>query len=102
MIYARAKHRVQAIVRRLALKRVDAAPVAPRKWALLRPPRFGGAEHADDHNNWSRYRDVVFTVFVGPQLKRGCMLAFFQRLPPCLVGIEGEVLRKQDTDWPKR
>jgi hypothetical protein len=31
---------------------------APWKWALLRPPRFGGAEHADDHNNRSRYREV--------------------------------------------
>ena len=27
-------------------------------WVLLRPPRFGGAEHADDHSNWSRYREV--------------------------------------------
>ena len=31
---------------------------APRKWVLLRPPQFGGAKHADDHDNWSRYREV--------------------------------------------
>ena len=30
--------------------------VSATEWALL--PQFGGAEHADDHNNWSRYREV--------------------------------------------
>ena len=29
-------------------------------WALLRPPRFGGAKHADDYDNRSRYRQVGF------------------------------------------
>src|ERR1700732_1641544 len=30
----------------------------PWKGALLRLPRFGGAIHANDHDNWSRYRQV--------------------------------------------
>jgi transposase len=47
-------------------------------WALLRLPRFGGATHANDHDNWSRHCEVGFPY----------LLAFFQKLPPCLVGIE--------------
>src|SRR2546429_6094173 len=66
-------------------------------WVLLRPPRFGGATHASGHDNWSRYRQVCFSihgvdaagnVIVRRQLKRRYVLPFFQRLPPCLVGIE--------------
>src|SRR5271170_6186310 len=30
-------------------------------WALLRLPRFGGANYANDHDNWSRYREVGFS-----------------------------------------
>ena len=26
-------------------------------WVLLRPPRFGGAKHASDYDNRSRYRE---------------------------------------------
>src|ERR1700724_1825889 len=66
-------------------------------WALLRLPRFGGATHANDHDNWFRYRQISFQVHgvdaagevvIRRQLKRRHVLAFFQKLPPCLVGIE--------------
>ena len=67
-------------------------------WALLRLPRFGGANHANDHDNWSRYREVGLfqvhaidadgNIVIRRQLKRRYVLAFFQKLPPCLVGIE--------------
>src|SRR5450759_2486336 len=64
---------------------------------LLRPPQFGGAKHANDHDNRSRHRQVCFQVhgvdaegkvIIRRQLKRRYVLAFFQKLPPCLVGIE--------------
>jgi transposase len=66
-------------------------------WALLRLPRFRGATHANCHDNRSRYREVVFQVHgvdaagqvvIRRQLKRRAVLTFFQKLPPCLVGIE--------------
>ena len=66
-------------------------------WALLRLPRFRGATHADDHDNRSRHRQVgvpgsrsyaAGEVVIRRQLKRRSVLAFFQKLPPCLVGIE--------------
>jgi transposase len=66
-------------------------------WALLRLPRFGGAIHANDHDNWSRYCEVGFQVhgvdaeghvIVRRQLKRRYVLAFFQKLPPALIGME--------------
>jgi hypothetical protein len=73
----------------------------PRKWALLRLPRFRGATHADDHDNRSRLGlDIAKSVFqvhgvdaagevvIRRQLKRRSVLAFFQKLPPGLVGIE--------------
>ena len=69
----------------------------PRMWALLGLPRFRGASHADDHNNRFRYRQVGFQVhgvdaggqvIVRRQLKRRYVLTFFQKLSPCLVGIE--------------
>ena len=66
-------------------------------WVLLRPPRFGGAKYANDHDNWFRHRQVGFQaqgidaegkVIIRRQLKRRYVLTFFQKLPPCLVGIE--------------
>ena len=66
-------------------------------WALLRLPRFGGAIHANDHDNWPRYRQVGLSgswrrcgcnIVIRRQVKRRYVLAFFQKLPPCLVGIE--------------
>ena len=66
-------------------------------WALLRLPRFGGATHANGYDNRSRYREVGFpssrrrcggNVAIRRQFKRRYVLAFFQKLPPCLVGIE--------------
>ena len=60
----------------------------------VKAPRFGGAKHADDHNNWFRYREVLFQihgvglmgqVVIHRQLKRRYVLAFFPKLPPCLV-----------------
>jgi hypothetical protein len=64
---------------------------------LLRSVRFGGAKDAYDYDNWSRYREVFFQVhgidaqgkvIIRLQLKHRYVLAFFQKLPPCLVGIE--------------
>src|SRR6476659_399624 len=64
---------------------------------LLRPPRFRGAQYADNHSNRSRHRqiglpgsgvDVTGQVVIRRQLKRRYVLAFFQKLSPCLVGIE--------------
>src|SRR5215470_11958773 len=53
--------------------------------------------HADDHDDWSRYREVGFqvhgidrdgNVVVRRQLKRRYVLTFFAKLSPCLIGIE--------------
>ena len=67
-------------------------------WVLLRPPQFGGAQHANDHDYRSGYRQVGIPgphgidaedkVIIRRQLKRRYVLAFFQKLAPCLVGIE--------------
>jgi transposase len=68
-------------------------------WVLLMLPRFGGANHADGYDNRSRHREVGFSgawhrhgregnVLIRRQLKRRHVLAFFEKLPPCLVGIE--------------
>src|SRR6266487_5467203 len=35
----------------------------PWMWARLRPPRFGGANHASGHDNRSRYRQVWGVLF---------------------------------------
>jgi transposase len=63
----------------------------PSMWALLRLPRFGGANHADGHDNRPRHRKVGFSnhnVIVCRKLKLRYVLPFFQKLPPCVVGIE--------------
>ena len=53
--------------------------------------------HASDYDNWSRHRKSVFQVHgidaegkvtLRRRVKRRYVLAFFQKLPPCLVGIE--------------
>src|SRR6266404_2091069 len=60
--------------------------------------------HANNYDGWPRYREVSFSgaksvfqvhgidadgnVVLRRQLKRRSVLAFFQKLPPCLVGIE--------------
>ena len=36
----------------------------PKKWALLRLPRFGGASHANGFDHWSRHRQVAFPKFM--------------------------------------
>src|SRR5215470_12372320 len=62
----------------------------------LRLPRFGGAQHASDYDDRFRHRqvsqvhgvDAAGQVIVRRQLKRRQVIAFFQKLPPCLVGIE--------------
>ena len=60
-------------------------------------PQFGGAKHANDHDNRFRHRKSVFQVHcvdaagqvvIRRQLKRRYVLAFFQKLPPCLISIE--------------
>ena len=69
----------------------------PWMWVLLRSPRFGGATHASGHEIGLDIAKSVFqihgvdaagNVIVRRQLKRRYVLPFFQRLPPCLVGIE--------------
>jgi transposase len=66
-------------------------------WAQLRLPRFRGAAHADDHDIGFDIAKSVFQihgvdaageVVIRDQLKRRYVLAFFQKLPRCLVGIE--------------
>src|SRR4051812_37418930 len=67
-------------------------------WGLLRLPRFRGATHASGHDNRSRHCkvsllqvhgvDAAGQVLIRRQLKRRAVLAFFQKLPVCLVGIE--------------
>ena len=53
--------------------------------------------HASDYDNWSRHRKSVFQIHgidaegkvtLRRRVKRRYVLAFFQKLPPCLVGIE--------------
>ena len=65
--------------------------------ALIRPPRFGGGNYASDYDNRSGYSqvslqvhgvDAAGQVVVRRQLKRRYVLAFFEKLSPCLVGIE--------------
>jgi transposase len=66
-------------------------------WVLLELPRFRGDIHANDHDNRSRYAksifqvhgvDAVGQVVIRRQLKRRYVLAFFQKLPSCLIGME--------------
>jgi transposase len=66
-------------------------------WVLLRLPRFGGANHANDHNLGLDIAKSVFQVhgidaegkvLIRRQLKCRYVLPFFQKLQPCLVGIE--------------
>jgi hypothetical protein len=62
-----------------------------------RAPRFGGTKHEtvttiglDIAKSVFQVRgiDATGNVIVRRQLKRSYVLAFFQKLPPCLVGIE--------------
>jgi hypothetical protein len=66
-------------------------------WALLRLPRFRRAAHANGYDNRIDIAKSVFQVHgvdaagevvIRHQLKRRTVLSFFQKLPPCLVGIE--------------
>src|SRR4029077_10975600 len=65
--------------------------------AAVKVSTFGGAEHADNDGIGLDIAKSVFQVHgvdadgqvvVRRQLKRRYVLAFFQKLPPCLVGIE--------------
>src|SRR4051795_10837393 len=66
-------------------------------WVLLKLPRFGGASMQTITTIGLDIAKSVFQVHgvdadgrvvVRRQLKRRFVLAFFQKLPPCLVGIE--------------
>ena len=66
-------------------------------WALLRLPRFQRSIHANGHEIGLDIAKSVFQVHgvdgagqvvIRRQLKRRDVLAFFQKLPLCLVGIE--------------
>jgi transposase len=46
--------------------------------------------------------DAQGNVIVRRQLKRRYVLAFFQRPPPCLVGIEALALATPPQKWPRR
>src|SRR5215471_9658582 len=69
----------------------------PWMWGLIKLPRFGGATHAnlttiglDIAKSVFQVHgvDVTGQVVMRRQLKRRYVLAFFQKLSPCLVGIE--------------
>src|SRR5258705_12704544 len=66
-------------------------------WALLKLPRFGGASMQTITTIGLDIAKSVFQVHgvdaagelvIRRQLKRRQVLAFFQKLPPCLIGIE--------------
>jgi transposase len=66
-------------------------------WVLLKLPRFGGAKMQAISTIGLDIAKSVFQVHgvddsgevvIRRQLKRRYVLAFFQKLPPCLVGIE--------------
>src|SRR6188474_113158 len=66
-------------------------------WALLKLPRFGGASMRTIMTIGLDIAKSVFQVHgvdaagqvvIRRQLKRRYVLAFFQKLPPCLIGIE--------------
>jgi transposase len=66
-------------------------------WALLKLPRFGGASIQTITTIGLDIAKSVFQVHgvdaagqvvVPRQLKRRYVLALFQKLPPCLIGIE--------------
>src|SRR5262249_7356953 len=69
----------------------------PWMWVLLRPPRFGGGNMQAittigldiAKSVFQIHRvDAAGNVVVRRQLKRRYVLSFFQKLPPCRVGIE--------------
>ena len=68
----------------------------PQLWEQLRLPQFGGAIHANGYDGLDIAKSVFQVhgqddagqVVIRRQLKRRSVLAFFQKLPPCLVGIE--------------
>jgi transposase len=66
-------------------------------WALLSAPTIRRSYHANDHDTGLDIAKSVFQVHcidaegnevLRRQLKRRYVLAFFEKLPPCLVGIE--------------
>src|SRR3954468_24552273 len=59
-------------------------------WALLTLPRFGGASMQTITTIGLEVHgvDAAGQVVIRRQLKRRYVLAFFQKLPPCLIGIE--------------
>src|SRR5512141_3001720 len=66
-------------------------------WALLKLPRFGGASMQTITTIGLDIAKSVFQVHgidatgrvvIRRQIKRRYVLAFFQKLPPCVVGIE--------------
>src|SRR5689334_23487913 len=68
-----------------------------KMWALLKLPRFGGATMQTVTTIGLDIAKSVFQVHgvdaagqvvIRRQLKRRYVLAFFQKLSPCLVGIE--------------
>ncbi len=64
---------------------------APWMWVLLGAYDSEEPDHANDYDHRSRYREVGFQVRgvdADGQLKRRYVLSFFQKLPPCLIGIE--------------
>jgi transposase len=57
----------------------------------------GGSDDGDDHDDWVGHREVRISdarigvageVLVCRRLSRARVLAFFEKLPRCLVGIE--------------
>src|SRR3989337_1486373 len=83
-----------------AIDAVDGSPTGtsvPWMWGLLVLPRFGGAIMQTVTTIGLDIAKSVFqvhgvdaegNVLIRRQLKRRYVLAFFEKLPPCLVGIE--------------
>ena len=76
-----------------------APPPAPEchESGLLTFPRFGGGNYASSDDDRSRHRQIGVSghgidqegqVIIRRQLKRRYVVTFFEKLPPCLVGIE--------------
>jgi transposase len=67
------------------------------KVGAVNVPTFGGGNYASSDDDRSRHRQSVFQVhgidqegqvIIRRQLKRRYVVTFFEKLPPCLVGIE--------------
>jgi hypothetical protein len=69
--------------------------VRAKDTGAVKAPTIGGANHASGHNNRSRHCEFGLSgvdangkLLIRRKLKRRYVIAFFEKLPPCLVGIK--------------